>query len=175
VSIPHLACPFPAEVEPVHIQVGPRHLELPGSRGPWFRLEGFQGEPLFRGGQEEGILVTSECSLGPARPYLLPGERMRVRLVFAYRPGPAEWIPVIDGIRLEPRPLPGWPKGCWLVAACPPDLKTDYSGLKLVEGEAVHGFLEHLRERYARRVGELVVNFPVSARRFALLGDQLAR
>lgn len=175
VGIPHLACPFPAEVEPVHVQVGPRHLELPGSRGPWFILEGFQGEPLFRGAQEEGILVASECSLGPARPYLLPGERMRVRLAFAYRPGPAEWIPVIDGIRLESRPLPGWPEGCWLVAACPPDLKTDYSGLKLVEGEAVQSFLEHLRGRYARRVGELVVNFPMSARRFAMLGDQLAR
>ena len=173
-NIPHLASAFPANLRPSYLQVAEQLQELPDGDGLWVTLDGFGGPLRLAGPENDGILMTPQWTLEGSRSYLVPGQRMRVRLVFAYRPGASEWLPVIDGICLPPRPLVGWPPGCWLVAACPVDLKTDYTGLKLVEGEALQGFLQHLRTRYARRIGKLVSHFPMSTQRFSYLGDQLA-
>jgi hypothetical protein len=103
----------------------------------------------------------------------LSGERWRARLFFAYcvSSQPALMWPILDGCLLSPVILEGWPAGITLLAACPPDLRCDYSGLKLVDDPSLRGFLSHLRKRYAQTLYQLVRGFDCG---FATLGDLLA-
>lgn len=84
------------------------------------------------------------------------GERARLRLLFRYGLDgqPARFLPVVDGCLLQPIQL-DWVSGVTVVCACPSDLKTDLTGLKLVEGPALQEFLRHLRERWIEEIESL--------------------
>ena len=105
--------------------------------------------------------------------YELSGDRWRVRLLFVYSVSsePAQFLPMVDGCLLEAMTLEGWPPGIKLMAACPPDIGTDYSGLKVVNDDSLKGFLDHLRRRYAECILQLASKFECP---FSPLGDWLS-
>ena len=143
----------------------------------WPRMRGTQvslnGERLRDYMEDEGSCDWLALQQKEAGHYELSGDRWRLRLLFVYAVDrqPAQLLPVVDGCLLEPCALAGWPAGITVLAACPPDVRCDYSGMKLVDDEALRGFLAHLRRRYADSVFELVRDFDCE---FATLGDLLA-
>lgn len=180
-KIPHFACSQPLFHRPQTLGLNAeRSLELPGD------FDECDCYGLHWGGDLEGELCQDidlglslqklaphEFRLSKSQQFVLPRERMRTRLLLVYcqTSKPAWFLPVVDGVSLDPIPLKGWPDGVALFAACPPDMKTDFSGLQLVDNEHLHDWLQHLRQSYARTILRWVHQFPVSSPALAYLGD----
>lgn len=183
-KIPHFACSQPVFHRPQRLCLnGQSCLDLPGDYDEcdWYGLH--WGGQLSDELCQELDLGLSLQKVGPqefrlknSQQFVLSKGRMRVRLLLVYcqTSKPAWFLPVVDGVSLEPIPLLGWPDGVALIAACPADMKTDFSGLKLVDNDHLHDWLEHLRQSYARTLSQWLLQFPVSSRALAYLGDCFA-
>ena len=95
-----------------------------------------------------------------------PSDSKKSRLLMHYSPqgGWARFYPFVNGVRLPAHPLEDWPMGITLYAACPEEISCDYSGLKLVSDEHLKHWLEHLHQRYQKRLNQMVTDFPATTR-----------
>lgn len=171
--IPHFAYHAPAAHQPARLVVsGGNVWELsPHESGcDWFVLRLPQTASLGLHAESwDGLCVAKtevELRLGGSEDYVLSGDRMRVRWLLMLSEGElvGRFRPFSQGIALDGRDLPDWPPGSIFMAACPPDLKTDYSGLKLVEDDNLRQWLEHGRSLVAAELRQLVHDHPSSAR-----------